>query len=142
MASLREILALKNKQAPLPAPEASTTAAKPGIVIRPAAVATAKEQAAAALPPRAPIDIPPPEVRELGNTKPEGGVPFEFPSEKSSDAAKDWLRWRQLPQTALGIWIEPDMEGAWLAIRNEADPKRPLLIFRMKTMNEWGEKPF
>lgn len=108
MPSLKELLKAK--------PAAQQ--AEPGLKIR-------KEEPAA----------PAPEPRQLGLSKGEE-VPFEFPSEKDSEGAREWLAVRQAYETTLGIWIEPGGEHAWLAAESSTEPGKLVLIHRLPLKNK------
>lgn len=95
--------------------------------------------------------IIPPEPRALGETTPGPDIPFEFPSEKSSDVQKLWLLARQQTTNSLGVWIEQEVdpsgvlmaEHGWLAVRNPSDPDRPLLVLRLPLLNRaTGDAPY
>lgn len=113
MASLKEILAAK----------AASSAKPAGLTIR-------KGQPVAP-PPRPPglADDP----RQLGQVEKGTEVPFEFASEKNSEAAKLWLLARQQPETKLGIVIEQGetSEHAWLALEHPTDPGMMLYLYRL-----------
>lgn len=112
MPSLKEMLAAKADQKPK------------GIIAR----ADHSEMVAKKTPPLAD------EPRALGNTERGTDVPFEFASEKPSEAAKLWLQARQQPETKLGIVLDPSGETtahAWLALESPADPGRLLYLYRL-----------
>lgn len=76
------------------------------------------------------------EPRTLGSTEKGADVPFEFASEKPSEAAKQWLAIRHQPETTLGIVVALDLSGettahAWLALESPADPGRLLYLYRL-----------
>lgn len=76
------------------------------------------------------------EPRTLGSTEKGADVPFEFASEKPSEAAKQWLAIRYQPETTLGIVVALDPSGettahAWLALESPADPGRLLYLYRL-----------
>lgn len=123
MASLKELLAAKAaKAAPTPAPAAEE---KPRVIIARA------DSPAPAKPQPTPLADEP---RQLGATTRGTDVPFEFPSEKDSEAAKTWLQVRQLPETKLGIAMDPSGETtshAWLAVESPDDPGKLLFLFRL-----------
>jgi len=116
MASLKELFAAKQAAA-APAP---TT----GIKIKPDPVK---------LPPVVQQELPSIEARQLGNMERGADVPFEFASEKDSEAARMWLEARQLPESSLCLVMEPGetSEYAWIALQTRADIGRPLLLFRL-----------
>lgn len=114
MPSLKEMLAAKADQKPK------------GIIAR----ADHSEMVAKKTPPLAD------EPRALGNTERGTDVPFEFASEKPSEAAKQWLAIRHQPETTLGIVVALDLSGettahAWLALESPADPGRLLYLYRL-----------
>ena len=117
MPSLKDLLAAK--QAP-----AAPAAAKPkGIVAR-------------ADPVGSPPPPPPPSldaVRPLGQPTKGEDVPFEFPSEGGSEGARLMLEARQLPETALGIALEPGetSDHAWIVLESQQVPGKLLWLFRL-----------
>jgi hypothetical protein len=116
MPSLKEMLAAK---------AATPTAAPKGIIAR------ASEPA---LSPVKPLPTPvSQEPRQLGNTERGQDVPFEFPSEKSSEGAKAWLFARQQPETQLGIMIEPGetSDHAWIVVQSPTDPGLLVFLYRL-----------
>lgn len=124
MASLKELLA-KQSAAPV------KKQAAPGITIR---------QDTPSLPPAKPV-----EERQLGNTEKGQDVPFEFASEKDSEAARLWLQARQLPESSLCVLIEPGEQSshAWIGLQNPADPGRTLFLFRLPlATNQSAGAPF
>ena len=142
MATLKELLAAKQAAAAAakPAPTEPTTPTPPpaaqatGLVIRPAA--------AAPLSAAGPTQ---PETRPLGDTSAAAAdIPFEFASEKSSEAERLWLEARRLPETELGIYIEPEpSRHAWLAIDLKEDRGRLLLLQRLPLLfKRCGNAPF
>ena len=136
MPSLREILAAKkaavvheqNGAAGVgKSPSPAVTGGAP--VIRP----TLESLGITRTPPAAPA----PEARMLGNATPGEDVPFEFASEKNSEAAKIWLQARQMEESQLGVWMEPAPgEHAWLAVESPAEPGKPILLFRLPLLNK------
>jgi hypothetical protein len=133
MASLKELLAAKQSaaaSAPKPAPVVAAPAA-PGIVIRPSAPAPAAEAK--------------PEPRPLGEPSAQAAdVPFEFASEKPSEAARLWLAARQVPHSQLGIYLEPPPSCfAWLALDLPEDRGRLILLHRLPLLfKRTGDVPF
>lgn len=127
MASLRELLAAKQAgaatQAPAPAHPAH------GIVIRPPAQTAPAPTVTAAEP------------RPLGDTSARSAdVPFEFASEKPSEAAKEWLAARHAPATKLGVWLEPAPScHAWLAVDHPEESGRLILLHRLPLFNRQGD---
>jgi hypothetical protein len=142
MASLKDLLAQKQSgQVKPPVPAAASTASV-GTVIR----------TAPALPPRRDavyvgdqLITTTPE-RRLGDPKVELGpdVPFEFASEKPSEAAKEWLLARQQVSTQLGVWMEPPPGvHAWLAVESASDPGRLILLHRLPLLSKpYRHDPF
>ena len=86
------------------------------------------------------------EPRALGETTPGPDVPFEWASEKSSEAARQWLLARQQPENLLGIVLDPSGETtahAWLAIENPSDPGRFIFLHRLPLLTpRKGEDPY
>lgn len=120
MPSLKEMLAAKAAGTSAPAP-----AAPKGIIAR------ASEPAAV---PAKPLPTPvSQEPRQLGQIERGQDVPFEFPSEKSSEGAKTWLFARQQPETQLGIAIEPGetSDHAWIVVQSPTDPGKLLYLYRL-----------
>lgn len=128
MASLKELLAQKSAAAVTP-PAAG------GTVIR----------TAPALSPQRDAKTPQP-VRQLGEATAEAvpDVPFEFASEKPSEAAKEWLLARQQVSTQLGVWMEPPPGvHAWLAVESASDPGRLILLHRLPLLSRpYRHDPF
>lgn len=136
MASLKELLAQKQSgQVKPPVPAAASTASV-GTVIR----------TAPALPPRRDAALLAAPARQLGEATVEPGadVPFEFASEKPSEAAKEWLLARQQVSTQLGVWMEPPPGvHAWLAVESASDPGRLLLLHRLPLLSKpYRHDPF
>jgi len=123
MASLKDLLGKANAGAAKPA--------NAGLIIKPQAEPPTPAPVQSAEPPR-----------PLG--EPSFDIPFEFPSDKQSEGAREWLKLRQLPEASLCMWIEPGMEYGWIGIRNHRLPEeKPLLISRMKIwMASGGQDPF
>lgn len=125
MPSLKELLEAK-KSTP------ATPAAK-GIVLTSSGTPPAKAvEAGAAVGETA--------ARALGSPKAlderSADVPFEFASEKPSEAARLWFQARQMPETSLCIVMDPVEDGmppqhAWLALQTQADTCRPIFLHRL-----------
>lgn len=132
MPSLKEMLAAKAAGPSAPAP-----AAPKGIIAR------ATEPAAT---PAKPLPVPvSQEPRQLGNIERGQDVPFEFASEKPSEAAKTWLHARQQPETLLGIAIEPGETSAhaWLCLQSPTDPGKLLYLYRLPLLTpSSGANPY
>lgn len=90
----------------------------------------------------APVPAPQPEpvrgeVRAAGDTSAPPDVPFEFASETNSEAAKNWILARSIPNTEIGVMIDPEAdpekgpEHAWLIIKNPAAPTLPVFLCRL-----------
>ena len=85
------------------------------------------------------------EPRQLGQIERGQDVPFEFPSEKSSEGAKTWLFARQQPETQLGIAIEPGetSDHAWIVVQSPTDPGRLLYLYRLPLLTpSSGANPY
>jgi hypothetical protein len=118
MPSLKELLAAKQQ-----APAAPPSAKPKGIIAR-------------ADPVGSPPPPPPPslaDVRPLGQPVKGEDVPFEFPSETSSGGARLCLEARQLPETSLGIALEPGETSshAWIVLESQQLPGKLLWLFRL-----------
>lgn len=138
MATLKEIMAAKAKAAQPPSPTSAGEGGK-GVVISGKSATAGISGKPIRLPP--PPTLPSvPEPRTLGDTTPGPDVPFEFASEKNSEAAKDWMLARQATDTALGVWVEPgNPEMAWIAVESPAEPGRLLLLYRLPLLNRQTE---
>ncbi len=77
------------------------------------------------------------EARAAGEVSAPPDVPFEFASEMPSEAEKRWLLARSIPNTQLGIMVEPEAdpekapEHAWIVIKNPTAPALPVFLFRL-----------
>lgn len=101
-------------------------------------------QKKAAAPVPVPATQPEPvrgEVRAAGDTSAPPDVPFEFASEMPSEALKNWILARSIPNTQLGIMIDPEAdsekspEHAWIIIKNPAAPNLPVFLCRLPLVN-------
>lgn len=145
MATLAEIMARKAAGAKAPAAQSGETK---GTVIRAederAKMAADIKRTLDACSPkvRPPADRPQEKRRELGAMEPGERLPMDHPKQGAPDADWDFFNCQHSFESDLGIVIEPDGRGAWLAVT--AMPSQPpLLLMRLPLLNRPQEnQPF